>query len=130
MKMDELMKWLSRFGELVTMSVRVSRECGDLCVELSLRYLMILLGLDLINFCNYLGHSSDTSCVEDILKTCGPQASQDVLETIRIGRELSSGEYVELDIIKSIASRLPETYLCLSRKVASHSVEDVRGPGF
>ncbi len=121
MDVDGLMKWLSRFGELVTMSVRVSRECSSLCVDLSLRYLTIVLGLDLINFCSYLDHALESgSCYDDVLKSCGAVTAQDVLEIINIGRKLSANEYTDLNVLEAIMDRLPETYLCLSRMVATY----------
>lgn len=118
---DGLMKWLSRFGELVTMGVRVSRECSGLCTDLSLRYLTIIIGLDLINLCNYLGYRLEiNSCYDDIFKSCGATVAQDVLEIISISRKLSVNEYVELSVLEAIMSRLPETYLCLSRMVTTY----------
>lgn len=119
MDVEELMGWLSRFGELVTMSVRIFRECSGLCGDLSIRYLMILLGLDLINFCRYFGYEVE-SCYDDVLKMCGNSIMKGFHETVDVGKRLSAGEYIGNDFLKHIINELPMIYLCLSRMIASN----------
>ncbi|MEM1680676.1 MAG: hypothetical protein QXZ56_05620 [Sulfolobales archaeon] len=114
------MEWLSWFGELVTMNVRISRECAGLCADLSQKYLTILTALELTNFCKYLGHHSESSCYDDVLKVCGDEVVQNISKIVSIGKDLSNGKNVELSILKTFNIKLPEIYLCLSRIAATY----------
>ncbi|MCX8186660.1 MAG: hypothetical protein RMH77_06095 [Sulfolobales archaeon] len=119
MNVDELMKWLSRFGELVTMGVRISKECNSLCYDLSLRYLTILISLDVVNFCSYLNFESEAACYDRVLDVCDEAVVRKIESIVEYGRKLSLGEYVELDLLESVNNELPGIYLCLSRIVAN-----------
>lgn len=111
---------MSWFGELVTMNVRISKECAGLCADLSLKYLTILTGLELTNFCNYLGYPSESSCYDDVLNKCGDEVTQKISKIISISKDLSNGKNVENHILKTLNVKLPEIYLCLSRIAATY----------
>lgn len=115
---EYLKYWLVRYGELVTMVVRVLRECSGLCCELSLRYLTMLLGLDIVKLCRHLNYGLIDVCLEELGSICSEYSGK-VNTLVGISRRLSEGEFVLFDELTNLlgvdGGYISGIYLCLSR---------------
>lgn len=119
---QDIRSWLVRYGELVTLTQRVLRECGGVCASLSLRYLIIVLGVELNNFCRYvttgLGSGLSGNCV-DVMRGLGVKEDlvSSLAELLTVSKALAEGVDVGDDVLTTLVGRLPESYALLSRTV-------------
>lgn len=114
---DELGSWLARCGELVTVATRVLRECDDLCMEYSLRYLIVLFSLELKQLCDHLGVGGLSRCYEVLGSACSGEAIGRLARVLSVGEVLRRGVYVGASELVDLAASLPELYVCTSRSI-------------
>ncbi len=122
---EYLKYWLVRYGELVTMVVRVLRECSGLCCELSLKYLTMLLGLDIVKLCRYLNYGLVDECLKELSNVCSEYSGK-VGTLVSVSRRLSEGEFVLFEDLTNLlgvdGSDISGIYLCLSRLITQNLV--------
>ena len=125
---QDIRSWIVRYGELITLAQRVLKECSAVCASLSLRYLIIMLGLELSNFCKYLTdklrRELDSNCRE-VLKELGIKEDliDNLMDLASISKALTEGKDVNDDVLIALVNRLPEGYAFLSRVIFQHMLK-------
>lgn len=113
---EELSSWLVNCGELVTIITRILRECSGMCVDYSLRYLLLLTSLEFKRLCSYV-EGRFGKCYDVIYEVCGKDLASNLSKLLRISEVLIKGVYVSVDELLELTTRLPELYVCGSRSV-------------